>query len=184
MIKRYIFIAGCACVVVFVIIIFARLYPVAIVNGSLIWYRTWDRYIKGNIHALAVQAQTAGIEFNPNTDVLSVIKKDALRALIENVILAHAGSILIPRFDFISNQKIRDAIATSTDIEKAALFIYGFNTADFRDFVLLPQSHREVIQNQFDKQKINFAAWLAGVKKKARVRLMIHPYTWDSDTIK
>ncbi len=184
MIKRYIIIAGCVCVAVFVIGVFARLYPVAIVNGSPVWYRTWDRYVKGNIHALAVQAQSAGIEFNLNTEALSAIRKDALRALIENALLAQAGNILVPRFDLISNQKIHDAIATSTHVEKAALFMYGFNASDFHDFVLLPQSHREVIIDKFDKQKINFAAWVAGVKKKARVRIIFNSYEWNGDTIK
>lgn len=184
MIKRYIVIAGCVCIAVFVIIIFARLYPVAIVNGSPVWYRSWDRYVRGSIHALEIQAQTAGTEFNLTTEVLSAIKKNALRALIEDAILARTGNILIPRFDIMSNQKIHDAIAISANIEKAALFMYGFNAVDFHDFVLLPQSRREVIQDEFDKKKINVVAWFAGVKKKARVRLIIHPYIWDGDTIK
>ncbi|MEK7083315.1 MAG: hypothetical protein AAB972_04015 [Patescibacteria group bacterium] len=45
MIKKYIVIIGCFCVIIFVIIVFARLYPVAMVNGSPIWHRTWDRYV-------------------------------------------------------------------------------------------------------------------------------------------
>lgn len=184
MIKRCIIIAGCVCITVVIIMIFARLYPVAMVDGSPIWYRTWDRYFKGTIHALVVSARSRGAESNMNAEVLSAIKKSALHTLIEDAILAQAGSRLVSKFDVISNQKIRTAIATSTNIEKAALFVYGFNAQDFHDFILLPRSHREVITDEFDKQKINFAAWFVGAKKKARVRLMFNSYEWDGDTIK
>ncbi|MEK7074146.1 MAG: hypothetical protein AAB968_00095 [Patescibacteria group bacterium] len=184
MIKKYIVIIGCFCVIIFVIIVFARLYPVAMVNGSPIWYRTWDRYIEGNIHALVVQAQFAGTEFSPDARMISAIRKNALQTLIEDNILTQAGSVLVQKFDVISNQRIDNALAVSADIGKAAFFMYGFTAADFHDFVLLPQSHREVIIEEFDKKKINFEAWFAGIKKKAHIRLMLHSYTWDGDTIR
>lgn len=183
MIKRYIIIAGCACFFIF-IIIFARLYPVAVVNGSPVWYRTWDRYAMGIVHALIVQTRLTGTEFHPDGGMVSAIKKNSLNQLIEDIILAKAGSTLFHDFNGISNQRIHDAIASSPDLENAALLMYGFTTEDFRNFILLPQSRREVIGNEFDKKKINVEAWLAGIKKKAHVRLILTPYTWDGDTIK
>lgn len=166
------------------VMVFAKLYPVAIVNGSPIWYRAWDRHFRGTVHALTMQARSAGAQFDVDANMISAIKKKSLNTLIEDTILAQAGSTLIPKLIAYSNQKVHDAMATSSDIEKAALFMYGFNAADFHDFVLLPQSRREVIQDEFDKKKINVAAWFAGVKKKTRVRLIINPYIWDGDTIK
>ena len=184
MIKRYSIIVGCVVVIVWMIIQFAGLYPVAMVNGSPIWYRTWSRYFRGTLHALTIQARSAGTQFNAETHVISAIKKNTLNTLIENAILAQAGNALIAEFDAASNQKIRDAMSASADIEKAASFLYGFNAKDFHNFVLFPQSNREVIQHKFDKQKINFAAWLSGVKKKAHIRLFVHSYTWDGDMLK
>lgn len=184
MIKQYIIIAGCVGVTVFIIIISVKLYPIAIVNGSPIWHRTWDRYYRGALYTLIIQTRAAGTEFNPNASMVSAIKKNALGTLIEDTILAQAGIRLLQNFNAVSDRRIHDAVASSTHIEKAALLMYGFNAADFHDFVLLPQSHREVIQDEFDKQKINFAAWFAGAKKKAHVRFILYPYTWDGDTVK
>lgn len=183
MIKQYVIITGCVCLAIF-IIIFTRLYPVAVVNGSPVWHRTWDRYVAGILHALIVQTRSTGTEFHPDGIMVSAIKKNALNQLIEDIILAKGGSTLFQDFNSMSNQRIHDAIASSMTIENAALLMYGFNTTDFRDFLLLPQSRREVIQNEFDKKKINFEAWLAGIKKKAHVRLILTSYIWDGDAIK
>lgn len=183
--KRYIIIGAFSFVTaVLLIATLTGLYPVAIVNGSPIWYLTWNRYFQGTSHALAVQARAAGTQFNPDFSIISVVKKDTLRALIEEKILTEYARTLFPAFDSISEQKIRDAIKSSANVSKAAELMYGFGEEDFHDFILLPQSHREVIQEEFNKQKISLSAWLAGIKKKARVKLILIPYTWDGDDIK
>ena len=182
--KRYIFLIAAAIVIaVPVIIIFGRLYPVAIVNGSPIWYRTWDRYLQGTGHALVVQARAAGTQFNPDPVIAAAIRKDTLSALIEDSILAQQARILFPGFDGTSEQKIQDALGSSGNIEKAAQLMYGFGTADFRHFILLPQSRREVVQDTLGKQNINFAAWLSGAKKKASVHILLRGYGWDGDNV-
>ena len=146
--KWYILIAVVVLIAVPAVIVFGRLYPVAIVNGSPIWYRTWDRYVQGTGHALTAQARA-----------------------------------LFPQFDNMSEQKIHDALRSSANIGKASQLMYGFSIADFQHFILLPQSRWEVAQNELDKQKINFAAWLSGAKKKARVHIFLSGYGWDGDSV-
>lgn len=180
--KRYI-ISGCAFITVLFIIISARLYPVAIVNGSPVWYRAWNRYLMGSGHALALQARSEGTQFNLDAALISLIKKDTLTALIEDKILAQGARKLLPDFDGMSDMRIKEAIESSAGVKDVVLFMYGFSVEDFHNFVLLPQSHREVIQNEFDKQKINVPAWLAGIKKKAHVRIILNSYTWDGDIV-
>jgi len=181
--KRYIIIAGCVFIVVLFIIVSARLYPVAIVNGSPVWYRAWNRYFIGSGHALALQARSEGTQFNLDIALVSLIKKDTLTALIEDKILAQEARKLFSDFDGMSNIRINEAIDSSAGVKDAALFMYGFSVEDFHNFVLLPQSHREVIQDEFDKQKINVSAWFAGIKKKAHVRVMLDSYIWDGDMV-
>ena len=181
--KRHIFIAIVVLIAVPAVIVFSRWYPIAIVNGSPIWYRTWDRYVQGAGHALTAQARAAGTQFSPDSVVVSVIKKDTLSALIEDNILAQQARALFPQFDRMSEQKIHDALGSSANIGKAAQLMYGFGIADFHHFILLPQSRREVVQDELDKQKINFAAWLSGAKKKARVHILLSGYGWDGDAV-
>ena len=181
--KWYILIAVVVLIAVPAIIIFGRLYPVAIVNGSPIWYKAWNRSLQATGHALAVQARAAGTQFNADAVVASVIKKDTLNALIEDDILSQQARILFPQFDDMSEQKINNALRSSANIEKAAQLMYGFGIADFQRFILLPQSRWEVVQDELDKQKINFTAWLSGAKKKARVHILLSGYGWDGDGV-
>lgn len=182
--KGYITIAGLIMLTAATIIFFAKLYPVAIVDGSPIWYRTWDRYFKGTEHALEVQARSAGTQFSPETSLLAVLKKDTLSALIEDEILTEAARKLFSEFDTESEERIHNAIKFSQNMGEAAQLMYGFGVADFHDLVLLPQSHLEVIKDNLSKQKIDFPAWLAGIKKKAHVRFFLNSYRWDGDRVK
>ena len=181
--KWYILMAVVIVIAMPAAIAFGRLYPVAIVNGSPIWYRMWDRYVQGTGHALTVQARAAGTQFNLDPVVASMIKRDTLNALIEDNILTQQARALVPQFDNMSEQKIHDALRSSANIGKASQLMYGFSIADFQHFILLPQSRWEVAQNELGKQKINFAAWLSGAKKKARVHILLSGYGWDGDSV-
>ena len=167
-----------------VVAIFERLYPVAIVNGSPIWYRTWDRYLQGTGHAFALQARVTGKQFDLDATVISVIKKDTLTALIEDRLLTQQGRIVFAQFDKRSDEHVFDAVGTSTNMGDAAKLLYGFSEADFHDFILLPASRREVAKESMDKQKIDFVTWLAGVKKRAHVQLLLNGYIWDGESVK
>ena len=170
------------CVVIAVSV--KHLYPVALVDGSPIWYSTWNRYLSGMGHALDVEAKSTGQKFAPTTAVAQELRRGTLTTLIENKILERSASVLLPNLDDLSEQKVASVLSTSDHLGDATQFIYGFDAKDFHDFILLPISKREVIQSEFDAKKISFDAWLAGAKKKARVRVLIGEYYWDGDKVK
>ena len=181
--KRYVFFVAILLVVFVATVIIGRLYPVVSVNGSLIWYRTWNRYLQGIGHALAIQARASSSKFDLDIAVASAIKKDTLATLVEDRILAEAGSQIIPQFDARAAHRVSEAIATSTNLGKAAQFMYGFSQADFNRFILLPESRREIVRDELEKQGINFEAWFANVKKKTHVQIFMNRYVWDGDRV-
>ena len=143
---KYIGIAGVLIVIIAIFLVSEKLYPVAIVNGSPIGERTWERYLNGVNHALILQAQRDNQRFDIDADTLALLEKSTLTALIEDRIIAQNAAILIPEFTQSSEQYITMAIGTSTTLGKAAQFMYGFGEKDFHDFVLLPESRREVVR--------------------------------------
>lgn len=182
--KSYIIITGGLFIVAIIIISSAKLYPVAMVNGSPIWYRTWDMSLMGTAHALTVQAKAAGTVFNPDPVVISAIRKNMLASLIEDKILAQKGRSIISDFDAKTEEHIIAALASSTDVGKAAHLMYGFGVADFHDIILVPQSRREIARAVLEKQHLNADAWLAGAKKKADVQIFLTGYRWDGESVR
>ena len=184
--KRTIAIIGIPVLVVTSMLIVSiwHMYPVAIVDGSPIWYPTWNRYLSGMGHALDVEAKSTGQKFAPTTAVAQELQRRTLTTLIEDKILERSASVLLPNLDELSEQKVTSVLSTSDHLGDATQFIYGFDAKDFHDFILLPISRREVIQSEFDAKKISFDTWLAGAKKKAHVRVLIGQYSWDGDKVK
>jgi len=167
-----------------VIIFFAKCYPIAMVNGSPIWYHTWSLSLQGTSHALTMQAKAAGTTFDPDPTVASVIRKSTLTALIEDKILTQNGQHIISDFDTKTEEYITTALASSTNVGKAASLMYGFGLADFHDIILIPESRREVARDALEKQHLNSDAWFAGIKKKANVRIFLSGYRWDGETVR
>lgn len=159
-------------------------YPIAIVDGSLIWFKTWNRSFQATGHALVVQARSGGTQLNLDPAVVAVIKKDTLAALIENQITARVGRKLFAKFDDESEKRVKDAMGVSKNIGEAAQLMYGLNVADFHDLILLPQSREELAQEILEKEHIHFAAWLSGIKKKAHVTIFVKGYSWDGERIR
>ena len=127
-----------------------HVYPVAIVDGSPIWYSTWNRYLVGMGHALDVEAKSTGQKFAPTTAVAQELQRGTLTTLIENKILERSARVLLPDLDVLSEQKVTTVLSASDHVGDATQFIYGFDVNDFHDFILLPISRREVIQSEFD----------------------------------
>ncbi|MDP3778994.1 MAG: hypothetical protein Q8R30_03075 [bacterium] len=166
------------------IISFTKWYPIAMVNGSPIWYRTWNLSLQGTSHALTMQAKAAGTAFDPDPIVVYAIRKSTLAALIEDKILAQKGRSIVSDFDAKTEEYIAMALASSTDIGKAADLMYGFSASNFHDIILAPESRREVAHNALKKLHLNSDAWFAGIKKKADVQIFLNGYRWDGETVR
>ncbi len=182
--KSYIIISGIALIAIFTVISFAKLYPVAMVNGSPIWYRTWNLSLQGTSHALTMQAKAAGTAFDPDPIVAYAIRKSTLAALIEDKIIAQKGRSIMSDFDAKTEEYIAAALASSTDVSKAADLMYGFSANNFHDIILAPESRREVARNALEKRRLNSDAWFSGIKKKADVQIFLSGYRWDGETVR
>ena len=177
--KWYILIAGMLCIIAGIIMAAERVYPVAIVNGSFVWYRTWNRLERAMEHALIVELTASKTKLPADNQVALIIKKDTLTQLVEDRILIQKGKKEFVNFESRSQDRINGIVSDKNKMEKAAAFMYGLNREAFNDLILMPQSRREVAQEDLEKQHISFEDWFLQAKKEAHVRLFFTPFTWD-----
>ncbi len=185
--KRFIYyfiITGALITASGIVFYMAKIYPVALVNGSPVWYRTWERSLGGTAHALAVQARANNTPFTPDALLISAVRKETLSSLIENKIIISQGRVLVSQFDTETEKRVAKAVGGSPNIEKGAQFMYGFSAANFHDLILLPQARREVVHEELMRVNISFDAWLSGDKKKSRVHIFLPDMQWTGDDIK
>ena len=65
-------------------------------------------------------------------------------------------------------------------IEEATTKLYGWSADDFKKFILFPQARRQILEVEFNREKINFDAWLGRAKKEADVSIYLPRWRWVS----
>ena len=182
--RKYFVLSALLLFVAGAVVIFGKFYPIAIVDGSFVWYRTWQRLVQGTGQAVVMQATASGQKIPADMQIGSVIRKGTLTALIEDAIIRRRAGGVITHFEAESKEKV-DRIAGDKDkMQRAAKLMYGFSLAEFNNLILMPQSRREVAGEELEKQKIIFDDWLKDAKKDAVVRLLFVPYSWDGELVK
>lgn len=187
--KKLFFFCGFILATGFLAVIFTGWYPVAIVGGSPIFYRTWQEALRAATSFTNIERQSAGenpIDFNlpENAGFLREAKRGTLLFLIEDLIVRHAGEKLHKDFEFLSRKRAEDESGQGGgSLERAAKFVYGLPFDKFRELVLYPQARRDAARELLRENGLELEVWLRDAKKDASVRLMFVPYSWDGEAI-
>lgn len=181
--KWHILIVCILLIIAGVIMVTNKIYPVAIVNGSFVWHRTWRALERATEHALIVELTASKTKLPADNQAALILKKDALTRLIEDRIITLKGKKEFTNFESHSQDRVNRAISDKQKLEKAAMFMYGLSAQGFNDLVLMPQSRREVAQEDLEKRHISFDDWFGQAKKEAHVRLLFVPFTWDGERV-
>lgn len=176
-------------VILFSIFFLTGFYPVALVNGQPISYRTWEKAQRGAINFANAQAQRAGRAsidfFAPGYgELLHAVRRDTLTFLIEDIILAQEGKKAVGEFKFLVEDRVREAMASSRSLEGGARLMYGLSLAEFRMLVLSPQARRDVVSEALAGGTKSFDEWLFEVKKRKMVQLFFVPFRWNGERVK
>ncbi|MDP3770166.1 MAG: hypothetical protein Q8R40_04485 [bacterium] len=177
--RIYFFAVGFVLVIVGITMIVGKLYPVAMVNGSLVWYRTWRTLERATQHALIVELTASKTKLPADNKIALIIKQDTLKALVENRILVRLGKKEFVDFELRSQDRVNRLVPDKNKMEKAAMFMYGLDAQAFNDLILMPQSRREVAQEDLDKRHVSFEDWFIQTKKEAHVRMLFTSFIWD-----
>lgn len=170
--------------VFFVSVTVTGLYPVAVVEGSPIFYRTWQEAEEGVRFFLYNQAQLHDdkpINFSDpeNHGLLLDIKRNTLNFLIEDVILHQEGVAKVLDFEKLSQERVEKALRGTQDFQKVSQSIYGLDSEDVKELVLLPQARRDVWEDILKQKEQDFDDWFLQTKKTKKVRLLFVPFYWN-----
>jgi len=174
--------------ILFSIFFLTGFYPVALVNGQPISYRTWEKAQRGAINFANAEAQRAGrasIDFSAPGygELLRAVRRDTLTFLIEDAILAQEGKKVVDEFNFLVEDRVRKAIAGSGSLEGGARLVYGLSLVEFRMLVLAPQARRDVAGEALAGGTKSFDEWFFEVKKRKMVQLFFVPFRWNGERV-
>lgn len=166
----------------------AGIYPVAIVDGSPIFSRTWRKANIGAMRFLNATAYTSGfkpVDFSlpENKELLRSIEGGTLTFLIEDKIILREGKGLEEKFESLSDDRIDEALRQIGDAEQKAALIYGLSAKDLRMLVLRPQARRDVLKKLVGKKGVGLEEWMARAKQKTSVRMLLTSFYWNGERV-
>lgn len=184
--RRKVFIGLAVFVSLLLLALAVGAYPLAIVNGRIIWassFRTYiasalsyqeavrDTYTPSSTRLLAASAQSA--------QALGAVALDELidQALISEGLEEKVGD----NADRLRDLKIID-LRDDPNLPGAARALFQLDPGSFTTAILRPQAEREVLSGRLYLENTALDTWLATERKEARVYLLSGTYTW-TDTL-
>ncbi|HDH31221.1 MAG TPA: hypothetical protein ENH26_00380 [Candidatus Wolfebacteria bacterium] len=167
--------------------IFSDSYPVVLVNYRIISARDFEKDYTVAIHyyqSLFKAYAEDPTELN-SKEIKLEIRQVTLDKLIENQLIHKKLKELIGANDLqnMVDNKIKEIIKKSSNIQKGVELVYGLSLADFKERILIPQAEREILEGQlfFNGEKID--EWLKEIKSVAKVIVLIPGFAWDGEKI-
>lgn len=172
----------------FLVAIVTGFYPVAMVDGTPVFYRTWRKTDEAAKHFANTQLILRGespIDFSAsrNAELLLEGRKETLTSLIEDVILRQEGKKFWKNFNKSLSIRVLQALESGEDVERAVKAAYNLDLDDFQDIVLLPQARRDLVSEILRSSNQGFEEWLGEVKKRKRIFLIFVPFRWKGGRI-
>lgn len=186
MIRRFFF--GCAIFIALLLAVLATgLYPVALVDGTPILFRTWKNAERAAMQFANARLKTAGQQainfYAPeNKELLEEVGRNTLSFLIENKILSQEGKKISDDFYAAAEQKVADALK-GKNVEQGTKAVYGLDLEQLKKMVLIPQAWRDVLQETLSVKKQTAEEWLKDVKQSKKIRLLFIPFYWNGERV-
>jgi hypothetical protein len=180
-------IAGAVAVSAVLLLLAVGAYPLAIVNGRVIWASTFRAYVAS---ALAYQQAARDTYGSTSTPLLAASARGetalgaaALDELLAQELIAQGLEELVgenaPR---LGDQKLAD-LQDQAGLSGAARALFQLDPAAFTDAILRPQAEREVLAGRLFIEGATLEDWVAARRKEARVRLLTGSYRWDGERV-
>lgn len=163
-------------------------YPVALVDGAPIFFRTWKKSENAAIRFASVSAKASGaaaIDFSrqENAELLLSVKRDTLTFLIEDAVISAAGARVIENFKIRAERKVDEALLKNPGVLEGGKAVYNLDQDDFLDLVFRPQARKDMLEETFRARGQNYEEWLILAKKSASVKLYFVPFGWNGERV-
>lgn len=162
-------------------------YPLAIVNGRVIWASTYRSYVAS---ALAYQ-QAAHDTYNASSTSLlaasaqgeAALGRVALDELVEQKLIdGGLDSLVGDNSPELVQNKIEDLLK-EPQLPGASRALFQLDPASFTTVILRPQATREVLSGRVFIDGKTLDGWVTEARKSAQVRLLSSSYRWDGEHV-
>jgi hypothetical protein len=165
------------------------LYPVASVNGTLIFARAWQRTLDAEKQVVNVRAHTTHarlIDFSSARDreLLETIRRSTLTFLIDSILIKQEGLTVVRDIEQLSVQRVNDELRKSQVTESMAAAVYGLDLAALKETILLPQARQEILSDTLAIEHKDFSDWLINLRTRAKIKFFFVPFQWDQEGVK
>lgn len=186
--KKFCFSLAIIATIALVVRIFG-LYPIASVDGRIIFARTWWRILDAekqviNVHAYASHEPLIDFSAAKHATLLTAIRESTLTLLIDAVLMQREGLRVVPGLEQLSVERVNDELRSNNVSEAAASAVYGLDLATLREIVLIPQARHEILAETLAAQGTDISEWLPDIRRRAKVRFFFVPFTWDREGVK
>jgi len=158
-------------------------YPIAVVGGDLITAR---RFL-GEYRAASIYYQNILKTYNPVFEEEELAAADlqlaVVNSLIEKSLIAKgARSEAGNDFKYLIDNKL-EKFTGDTELERAALALYGLNKREFHKGVLIPQAEREILAGRLFLRGEKIEDWLRETKQTAQVVIFSPRFEWNGEAV-
>lgn len=186
--KKYIFFTLPFLAALVLGIIMTGFYPVAVVDSSPVFFRTWKiaedaakRFF--NVQAHTTRSKPIDFSLPESADLLLSVKRDTLTFLIEDRVILQKGGELFKNFEEAAKSRVLAALSAKGALRSQGALVYGLSEEDFMELVLLPQARRDVIRESLAKEG-DFESQLREMKKGKSIKLYFVPFRWDGESVR
>ncbi len=173
-----------ALVGIFGIVYFAsvfNLYPVASVNGEMIWAGDMQKHFDAAYHyyeKASRNASAAEKEKLIDPKFIVELRRVSLDTLIENKVV-EAGFLTLGKQGEEDLSKMIGNTTSSQALAPAINELYGLMPGDFTRLILVPQAQRNILSSSLILQKVSLNDWILQKRKAADVSIFLASYQWQ-----
>lgn len=189
--KSKIIIASIIFVVIVGVIIYAGFFPIASVNGDLIWYRDMTKSASA-IKQLQRTSSGADLPSLAGTTTLSALgASDIERGVLEELMYEKIIAQELARVD--SSQNWDKRVAQDTEgllagrdkavLSEATRALYRLDLEDFEKLVLAPQVREDLLRKELALRAKDPEEWLKNAFQNARVKIYFFGYEWQNGAL-
>lgn len=162
----------------------AEFFPALIVNSTMVTSRQFHEHLDalGQYHKTLIENNQLDDPSIQSIDQISdELRRITLDQLTEDTLIHNAFSEIVgDDGESLITQKmteIEDEISTE-QFAQSVQSLYGLNPNQFRELALVPQARREVVMEQFAKNKKDFNEWITSLRNEANVFILVRGFDW------
>lgn len=169
--------------VVLVFLFRAGWYPLALVNGNLIWGFSYEQEVNVALKYYDRLTKDKALDETQKEDIDLEIRRSALEKIIQDVVLADRaeGDLGVTVQSEINSRLAK--YMTDKKLEEVANNYFNMTLEDFKKMILEPQALKEIYAEKFKADKKDFDLWFKGQLKVASVTLFTSEYRFNKGVL-